>query len=101
MSLAHRRQPPRVTKLKARRIRRALRRGQTLAEMLAQMPGTFELTEEDRAWDSMPAVGAERWWEPTHQRLSLAKRIELRNLLPKPFHRSLRVRSKSDDHQKV
>jgi len=98
MSVMHKRQPSRVTKLKAHRIRRALKRGPTLAEMLAPMPGNIELTDEDRAWDSMPAVGAERWWEPAHQRLPPTKRIELRHLLPKPFRR-LPVRNKSDDHQ--
>lgn len=85
----HKRQPSRVTKLKAHRIRRALKHGPTLAELLAQMPENIELTDEDRAWDSMQAVGAERWWEPAHQRLSLTKRIELRNLRPKPFRRRL------------
>ena len=40
-----------------------------------------ELTDEDRAWDSMPAVGAERFWEPAQARLSLKKRLALKQLM--------------------
>ena len=90
---------PRVTKLKVRRIRRALGPVPTLAEMLAQMPENLERTDEDRSWDSMPAVGAERSWEPAQQRLSLAKRIELRKLLPNRSRRRLPVKNKPDDCQ--
>ena len=89
----------RVTKLKTRRIRRSLRPVPSLAEMLATMPETIVQTDEDREWDSMPAVGAERWWEPAQQRVSLAKRIALRTLVPKRFRRRPRIRKKSDDHQ--
>lgn len=42
-----------------------------------------ELTSEDRAWDSMPAVGAERFWEPAQARLSLKKRLALKQLMGK------------------
>jgi hypothetical protein len=37
--------------------------------------------EEDQAWDSMPAVGAERFWLPAYQRLPFKKRLELKPLV--------------------
>lgn len=40
-----------------------------------------ELTDEDRAWDSMPAVGAERFWEPAQARLSLNTQLALKQLM--------------------
>ena len=40
-----------------------------------------ELADEDPAWDSMPAVGAERFWEPARARLSLKKRLALKELM--------------------
>ena len=91
--------PSRVTKLKERRIRRSRKPAPTLDEMLAQCTTDFELTDEDRTWDSMPAVGAERFWEPAQQRLSLARRIELRKLLPNRSRRRLPVKNKPDDCQ--
>lgn len=91
--------PSRVTKLKERRIRRSRKPAPTLDEMLAQCTTDIELTDEDRAWDSMPAVGAERFWEPAQQRLSLARRIELRKLLPNRSRRRLPVKNKPDDCQ--
>ena len=84
--------PSHVTKSKARSIRRSRKPAPTLDEMLTQCTTDIELTDEDREWDSMPAVGAERWWEPAQQRLSLARRIELRKLLPNQSRRRLPVK---------
>jgi hypothetical protein len=53
----------------------------SLDAMRARFPAGFELTDQDRVWESMPPVGAERFWEPAHQRLPLAKRIALRRFL--------------------
>lgn len=39
--------------------------------------------EEDLAWDSMPAVGVERFWLPAHQRLPFKKRLKLKQLVKK------------------
>lgn len=40
-----------------------------------------ELSDEDRAWDSLPVVGAERFWEPAQARLSFKKRLALKQWL--------------------
>ena len=37
--------------------------------------------QEDEDWNNMPAVGAERFWLPSNQRLSFKKRLELKPLV--------------------
>ena len=43
---------------------------------LAPWIEAVEQRKEDQAWDSMPAVGAERFWMPQH--LSFRKRLQLK-----------------------
>lgn len=37
-----------------------------------------EQRKEDLAWDLMPAVGVEQFWQPATQRLSFRQRLELK-----------------------
>jgi hypothetical protein len=67
----------------SKRMQRRLVRAKLAAELDAfyASGAVIELTDEDRAWDSMPAVGRERFWEPSKARLSFKQCLALKALL--------------------
>lgn len=48
-----------VTALKGKVLRQQKHK---LADLLAELPDGFEITDEMRAWMNMPEVGKEVWW---------------------------------------
>jgi hypothetical protein len=70
---------PPVTALKGKVLRQ---RGHKLADLLADLPAGFEITDEMRDWMNMPEVGKEVWWRDGCGAGYLELAAKLRSYIP-------------------